>query len=53
MPPPKIPSVQARAWREEEVGGRNPVTPERKKKVASPAALLVRAGHHRKVLFSF
>jgi hypothetical protein len=53
MPPPKIPSVQARAWREEGVGGRNPATPERKKKVASPVALLVRAEQHKKVFFSF
>ena len=52
-PPPKFPSVQAMAWPEEGVGGRNPATPEQNQKEAAPAALLVRAEHHRKVLFSF
>ena len=43
LSPPKFPSIQARAWREEGVGGRNPATPEREKKVDSPAALLVQS----------
>ena len=48
MLPPKIPSVQARAWREEGVGGRNPATPERNQKEAAPAALLVESRTQQK-----
>ena len=44
--------ANARAWRKEGVGGRNSATPERNQTEASPAALLVKAMHHRKILFS-
>src|SRR3989344_1514561 len=50
MSPPKIPSVRAREWRK---GGVGEIPPFPCKKIeAGPAALLVKARHHRKILFS-
>jgi len=46
------PRSTARTARQEGVGGRNAEPSERIQKEASPAALLVKAKHHRKILFS-
>src|SRR3989338_6016022 len=50
MSPPKIPSVPARTRRKGGCGGNSAVFLQ--KIEASPAALLVKAMHHRKILFS-
>src|SRR3989344_8612218 len=44
--------AEARRARQEGVGGRNAEPSERNQNEASPATLLVKARHHRKILFS-